>query len=340
MAIRHPRLWLVLSVAMLAALPARAQFAPAPETYTVVEISALMGPPGETMTVYRSGSKAVIDITHPGQTGPDAAPVRSLYDLQAHTNHSWNLTDGSAGCGGGTFSGSWGDPFADSADMTTQLTQANAKQTGMETVNGFSTKVYEVTADGQTMKAWVDAKYGLLIKLQSGTGATMQEIKSLTLTAPAASFFVLPAACTAATAAVVTDDSAKFAAETGGNGADYASATDAPTETPATSCTVVFKVVMMGTMQPITSGYELGLSLDQDPSSPTKPVTSQLHNGSLVIPNAPPLINLSLNFGDGGGADAFIHRQCFGPKTILYFIVKNPGKITDATDWLWSKTGK
>jgi hypothetical protein len=77
----------------------------------------------------------------------------------------------------------------------------SAKQTGTETLNGFATKVYEMTAGATTAKAWIDAKTGLMVKLQMTQGAdtkTMIEAQKLTIGAPSAAVFALPAICTAA----------------------------------------------------------------------------------------------------------------------------------------------
>lgn len=117
----------------------------------------MMGPAVE-QTVYRDGSKAVIDINMPAATGNPATHVRSLYDLSAHTNQSWDMIDNSGGCSSGTFSGDLGDPFAGLVDVS------KGKMTGTETLEGFSTKVYAVDADGATAKVWVDAKTGLAVR--------------------------------------------------------------------------------------------------------------------------------------------------------------------------------
>src|ERR1035441_1684364 len=130
-----------------------------PTAYTVTTVNSMFGPQVEE-TIYRNGSKAVIDLNTPAPAGGTATHVRSLYDLNAHTNQSWDLTNNSGGCSSGTFSGDWGDPFASQGDLST------AKLMGTETVNGFSTKVYEADAPGVKAKAWIDAKTGMTVKMQ------------------------------------------------------------------------------------------------------------------------------------------------------------------------------
>jgi hypothetical protein len=96
----------------------------------------------------------------------------------------------------------------------------SAKQTGTEMLNGFATKVYEMTAGATTAKAWIDAKTGLMVKLQMTQGAdtrTMIEAQKLMIGAPPAAVFALPAICTAAPEPPpVSPRDQKIADETGG----------------------------------------------------------------------------------------------------------------------------
>jgi hypothetical protein len=357
MSIRYGQLRVVIPATTVAALAAilggvrvSAQFVAPPTTYTVTATNAMMGSP-ETVTTYRNGAKAVVDITHPGQP----TSTRTLYDLTAHTARSWTVP-GAAGCSNGTFSGDWGDPFAGSTDMAAQLAKQNAKSTGTETVNGFSTNIYEVAAGAQTIKAWVDTKYGFVVKMQS-QGTTLNEVKSLSLDTPAASLFALPATCGAAAGPAAPSEADRIAAETGGSAANYANAIMPPAQDSGASCAATLKVVHAGTMAPIATGFQVGLDLDQNAtggyhvgmsSSGTaqfsggaiKEVTTELRSGALSIPSAPKHFYLDVEFGRAGSASATIYRQCAGPAGTLYLVVKNPQKISDGADWLWSKTGK
>jgi hypothetical protein len=352
----HRRLWLAFAfVAFVGVSPLRAQYAPAPDAYTLTETSAMAGP-GETMKVYRDGQKAAIDITPAAGAAAGAIPVRSVYDLQAHTNVSWDPTATAPTCGSGTFSGDWGDPFAGTADTAGQLAQQGAKKVGAEPMDGFATDVYEFVepTTHQTYRVWVDTKYGLTVKLQSGN-QIFQEITQLSLGAPPAALFVLPAACS--NLPPILSDSQKIAADTGGNGDDYVYAHLAPTQESTTSCTVVFRAVQAGTMKPIQINYAVGLDLDQNSNGgynvdvglagtakfsggALKDVSAQKRNGVLRIPNVPKHFYMDVEFGDAGSASALLYRQCFGPETTLFLVVKNPDKFSDGADWLWSKTGK
>ena len=128
-----------------------------PTAYTVTVVNSMMGSP-MTQTIYRNGSKAAIDTDTPAANGSPATHAcgRCIYDLTEHTDcvvEPGGQRRG-RGCGTGTFSGDWGDPFAGLVDVST------GKLTGTDTVNGFATKVYSVAADGATAKVWVEATNG------------------------------------------------------------------------------------------------------------------------------------------------------------------------------------
>ncbi|MGB6545602.1 MAG: hypothetical protein WBE97_08250, partial [Candidatus Acidiferrales bacterium] len=71
-----------------------------------------------------------------------------------------------------------------------------------------------------------------------------------------------------------------------------------------------------------------------------KDVSTQIHNGVLRIPNVPKHFYMDVEFGDAGSASGLLYRQCFGAETTLVLVLKNPDKLSDGADWLWSKTGK
>src|SRR5580698_8095144 len=106
---------LVLSCLATAAI-ACAQYTPPPASYTVVQQNSLFGP-DTTTTVYRDGSKAAMDIVHPGTHS------RSVFDLQAHTAISWDASQAAAECGNSTFKGDWGDPFVGAAGFMDDITK-------------------------------------------------------------------------------------------------------------------------------------------------------------------------------------------------------------------------
>ena len=355
---RYSRLFPMLAVVIVAGVIVSpkllAQYMKAPDAYTVTENNMMSGP-GSTTTVYRDGSKALMEITN-----AQGGHTRTLYDLQAGTSMSWSAENATAGCSTGTFSGDWGDPFASSADMTKDLAKPEVKMTGTETINGFATKVYEITGPtaAQSAKAWVDNKYGLVIKANVGAMGTMVEVKTLSVGKPAASVFVLPPACAkAAAAGPPMTPAQQMIADTGiKNAADYADAGMAPASPSTNSCTVNFKVVRAGTMEPITNIVGMGLDLDQNSNGSytvgagangshysggtIKDVTSQYRNGILRIDNAPSHFRLDVEFKNGD-VSALIYRQCFQPQTVLMVIVKDPDHLAgQPARWLWSKTGK
>jgi hypothetical protein len=306
-----------------------AQYAPPPEAYTITQVNSMMGPP-VTMQIYRDGSKVIIDNTNPpSQPGAKGSRVRSLYDLQAHTNTSWSLDEPNPSCGGGTFSGDWGNPFA--ADMADELAKQHATQTGVETVNGLSTKVYEFDMPGATgkSKAWIESKYGLVMRIQfaqpSGPPKIVSETKSAVFAKPAGVVFAIPAAC--ASAPHVPTEEERFAAETGEPASNFANATHSSGSKD--SCAVLFRMVRAGSMTPVTSGFQVLLD--------TKP--AQMQNGVLRIANAPEQFNVDVRV-PSGGAEAQIYRLCAGPQTTLLMVVKDPENMSKGVDWLWAKSGK
>src|SRR5579859_281398 len=144
--------------------------------------------------------------------------------------------------------------------------------------------------------------------------------------------------------------------DTGGNPRDYMNAIYPPDTPSSASCTVVFKVVQAGTMAPVTSGFGAGLDLDQKPNASgynvkqdaqgasfsggtIRDVTSEFHNGTLRIRNAPPHFKLDVEFGEaagGTGYTALIYRQCFRPETVLYLVIDSTSASPHG-DWLWAK---
>jgi len=331
---------IVCGATLAAAMSAQAQ---APSAYTVTIVNSMFGQP-VTETVYRDGARAVIDLNSAAPAGGTATHTRSLYNLNAHTNVSWDLIDTSGGCGNGKFSGDWGDPFAPMDDLKT------AKQTGTETLNGFATKVYEMTAGGTTAKAWIDAKTGLMVKLQMTQGAdtkTMIEAQKLTVGAPPAAVFALPAICTAAPGPPpVSPRDQKIADETGSKVGDFVDAVMTTDPGSQVSCSVAIRVLKSGAMTPITSGFKLTANaiddakLAQGDTSPGAPVAVTMANGVARIASPPPHFNVTTDFGAAGGGGGMIHLQCWGPVGTLLFIVQDPQNLGVGADWLWDKNGK
>jgi hypothetical protein len=322
-----------------------AQYATPPDVYSITQTNSMFVK-NERIQVWRDGSKAVIELTVPAGVGvPKATHVRTLYDLQAHVEFDWDAVDSSVPCIRGTFSGDWGDPFAQSAEMTADLLK-QATKVGTETVSGMAATVMTTGTGADAMKAWIDTKYGLLVRLEDSKHATVVEVTELTIAKPAASVFALPAACAAVASKPLPETAAqRIAAETGGSADGYANAIYPPASSPD-SCGVDVKIVHAGTLEPITSGFRAGLDLDQSSKGGSlgvgtnKDVTSQFRNGVLALDGVPPHFTMDIEFGEGGAAFALIYRQCFLPRTVLMLVVKNPAKLSDGADWLWVKSGK
>lgn len=347
----------VVALAFLLAASARAQ-SPSPQAYTLVETNAMFGAEMQT-EIYRDGNKALVDNSSaPGAAGAKVH-TRTLYDLSAGRSFTLDLAHPSSGCGAGTFSGDWGDPFAFSAETLKEISGKNPKTAGTETIAGVNAKVLQVSDANSSFKLWVDDQYPLIMKLQmvpnGGAPQTMIAVKQFTVAKPAATLFALPPACVKEAAApAAPTESQRIAAETGGNAGSYANAIMPPAS--KNSCTVLFKVVQAGTMQPITSGFQVALDTEvdinhlpgyttsQDPRGHVTfsggnihEMTAQLRNGVLRIDNAPPQFNMEVAFGQAGDSSALIYRQCSGPQTTLLLVVKNPKKLSDGADWLWAK---
>jgi hypothetical protein len=349
-----------VNLALLAScrLTLGAQAPVAPTAYTVTVVNSLFGP-GEWMKTSRLGSKVLVDqIAVDKMADPKAPRVHTLYDLEKHRNISWYSPDSSAGCSIGTFSGDWGDPFGGIDDLFGQAT----KQVGTETILGFAARIVEASAQGNTLRAWVDSKTGLVLKAQlSQAGAapkTIIEVKAVSLTPPPASIFAVPENCAAEAAAPPPPtEEEKIAALTGGNAQDFVKAIYGPGSKD--SCSVLFRVVKAGSMEPILSGFQVALDLNRaHEGSPSytiglsneghatfsggglHEVTSQIRNGVLRIDNPPDHFDLETAFGNGGSGSALIYKQCFAPQTVLLYVITNPDKLSDGAEFLWVKSGK
>lgn len=359
-----PRILLLSTLAVALVAPQlRAQSSPPPQTYSLTQTGSMFMQ-GATTTIYRDGSKAVVEMSAPPQApGRQATHTRTFFDLQAHRNFTVDLNDSSRPCGVATFTGDWGDPFALSAQMTGELMKQRPKEMGAETVNGIATKVFEIAnPDGpERAKVWLDTRYNLMIKWEmvtaDGQRRAMLEVKQFSTAKPPASELALPAACVATAAGPAPQPGSQHIAEvTGGNADDFAKA--APPPSP-NSCTVLFRIVRAGSLQPVTSGFRVGIDTDVDLEhlanyaigSGTGPgpmfsgghireVTGQMRNGILRIDNVPPQFDLELSFGNNGGASALTYRQCYQRETTLLLVLKNPERVGEGADWLWVKTAK
>jgi len=179
-----------------------------PKAYTAVTMRNSMKGPIVEAKIYRDGSKAVVDRTvllpPSAPSSPGSSRARTYYGLDTH---QWFRTDlnlgpsryadqpfsASPNCTTGTFSDGWGDPFEESARLMREVNKRNPQQIGTEMVNGFRTRVLESTGSDK-IKVWLDTRYGLVIKAESG-GRTIFEAKKLTVAEPKASLLTVPPYC-------------------------------------------------------------------------------------------------------------------------------------------------
>jgi hypothetical protein len=341
-----------------------AQYAKAPDTYSVTEVNNMFAE-GMTMVITRDGTRAVVDQSYPPREGsPKGYHTRTFYDIQAGQSFTQDLSQPGGACSAANFSGDWGDPFAMTAEINKNAAKKPPKDLGPGTVNGMPAKVMEMSVEGMPTpaKVWVDAKYGLVLKLDMAMPgkpqATMIEVKKVSFAKPAAGALAQPASCLAAGPAPPTE-AEKIAAATGGNASDFAIAPIAPATPSRNSCTVLVRAVRAGSMEPITTGFQVAVDLTVDLDHPAaykmgagpggkatftggglKELTSQLRNGVLRIDNAPDKFDVETAYSDGGFNGVLIYRQCFGPQTVLLHVVSDPAKSSDGGYWLWVKSGK
>jgi hypothetical protein len=348
------------------ALPLHAQTTPAPTAYTVTANNAMFAT-ATTMKTYRLGSKAVVDNQSPaGATGANELHLRTFFDLDTHQSISWDPVNSSAPCTKQTFTGDWGDLFTGG-----DLVNHGAKQVASETIRGYAARVWEIPAGPSgTMKAWVDSKSSLILKAQmippTGPPVTMFEVTDVNLTPPPTSVFAIPARCSAAAAASPPASAApmrppgeaeEIAALTGDDGTGYLNGIYGPGS--GSSCTMVFRVVRAGTMEPVTTSFQVAADLDVTTEPPPHydihmsrdghttfaggglhEIVSPTRNGVFSINNIPAQFEMDIEFGDHGSATANLYRQCFSPKTVLLYVVKDLSDITKGGDWLWVKAAK
>jgi hypothetical protein len=327
---------------------------------TAYIITQSVGTTGGTSTTYRSGSKVLVYFSQPAQAGTPAARSFSFYDLTAGTNTTWNPDASPVQCSVGTFSGDWGDPFAITAELEGDIAKGDLKPAGSATMNGIATQVYAGTTQGANVKAWIDTKDGLVMRVEvSSPGAdlmVMADVTKVSLVTPDPSVFALPAACAGVkpppTAAELIAD------ETGDDPANYVSNAGPGSKS---GCSVVLRVVSAKTMTPITRiqvvidtavfpdnappAYTMGGADDGTTTysgGHVMEITNRVHNGMVRLGLPPDHFMLGVNvpLPHHGGSIGLVYRQCFAPTTVLLDVVKDYGQDDQSQDLLWVKAGK
>jgi len=336
--------------------------APSPTSYTVTQAG---GTPGAQTTIYRSGSKALTVIFMPAQGATPATKTYSLYDLAAGKNWTWNPADKQAGCSAGRFSGDWGDPFAMTAELNASVAKGELKPGGTAIMNGIPTQILTGTDhdSGAAEKIWFDSKDGLVVRADAAMpGAqpmTFANVTKLSLAPPPMSILNLPPICAGVEPAPTPEE--KFADETGDSGSNYASAWNGPGS--AKTCQVILKAVDAKTMAPIPH-IQVAIDTTYNQNDPNPPhytygvgndgrmtfaggglheITNTAHNGVVLLNNLPPYFNLDVNVVEQPGranTSGLVYRQCFAPKQVLLWVIKDRGKPNESSDVLWVKSGK
>jgi len=194
---------LVLGPALMAslALPAAAQPAALPQTYSFVGTNAMFGAP-QNVKVNRNGSMELIERTRPAAPGRGELHDKLLYDFQAHKIYSMNPTTNQCTVQeyGSAFAPMF-DPVGGSQEMTAGLADAPQGAMKRETVNGIATRFVEMPLPGNQgkYKIWVEEKSNFLVKLVAAmAGApeeTQLEIRDLSYAPSPAALFVAPEGC-------------------------------------------------------------------------------------------------------------------------------------------------
>jgi hypothetical protein len=159
----------------------------------------------------------------------------------------------------------------------------------------------------------------------------------------------------AASAPAAEAQPSQIAAETGGHADGYFDAV----MTPATdrTCQVLLSIVVAGTLEPVTGGFQLAIDQHIDVNGPRadyhiglsdggrasfsggdlREMTGYFKDGVLTLPSPPKYFDVEVSFGPAAGASAVIQRQCLGPQTRLIYVVDNPDTGAKGGDWLWVK---
>lgn len=326
------------AIVMLGTLAAKAQKAPLPTTYTVTETIGMLGEPF-SVQIARHGNLGYMKHVKPGTS---IVSSLTIIQIDKGLEYTWDPAAKPLECSKSNFSGSWGDPFEDGVSMLADLNKMNPKPAGTEQFLGQTANI--LVADGPPtmgkVKVWVDAKTGAPLKitttLPGAAPKVFSEFTALSYAAPADALFKIPPTCTApAVDNVALADDAQIAKLTNDDPHNYVRAIMSPESKD--TCNVTYKVVQAGTMKPIAPTF----TVQVDIGGTMHKLVSATHDGVYRIPNIPSNFNLETSFGDSSGDSfALIHRTCFGPETVLLYVIKNPAKATDGGDYYWVKSGK
>ena len=252
-----------------------------------------------------------------------------------------------------------------------EMAKSKQRRVGTEDVNGIPAVIMESDSQNGKVRTWLaqngDFPVKMTLQPKSGALTALMEVKQVDFNPPAASLFVPPGNCSTQAQGEWSDtrmsaragaqiDVQATASTNVGTGKTQAQVTAKSTQTsppqggtataagkldelvnnfdlePSTEgCTVLFRVVRDGTMEPIVSGLEVLLYVNN------KNVAAQYQNGVLRISNAPPRFTLQVKSKDSGWANE-LSRQCYRPETVLLLTV--PPEPLGDIHWYWAKSGK
>ena len=317
---------------------------------------------GGTSIIYRSGMKALQELHVPANGTTPAGHSLTLYDLSAGKTWLWSPENKPFSCSTGTFSGDWGDPFAMTGELSSQIAKGELKPAGTEVIAGVPTQVYTGTAEQNPIKIWYDVKDKLVMRAVatipgSSTSMTMVDIQKVSFGPLSSALFVLPAGCSDFKPPPAPNQT--IADVTGGDDpANYVNAIySAPSKN---SCNVVLRVLHVKTMAPVTN-IQVFLDASDDPGHPQhetikigndwretyagsskKEIASPAHNGVFRLGAVPDHFRLDVHVVAPSSVDGtgLIYRQCFAPTTVLLYLVKDSIDDSHNPDWLWVKSGR
>jgi MucB/RseB N-terminal domain len=207
---RHLRFlfWGSLSLFVLGVANLPAQYAKPPDAYSISYTESLMMP-NQQVKIFRDGNQVVTEEFTP-QSGqmPHPSHTRNFLHLDSHKSWTVDLQNPSVPCSVSTQGGSPGDwggnPFEWlSGFFGVDLSKEHPAQLGTRVVAGRKAQVMQISSpDGRKAKIWVDAEYGLLLKMsmagKNGQPDIPLAVKSFTVGKPPASVLAMPTSCTRA----------------------------------------------------------------------------------------------------------------------------------------------
>jgi hypothetical protein len=291
---------------------------------------------------------------------PNGFHARTLYDFQAHRIYTQVLSDAAVPCSVMHYASLEAplefDLVSGAAEFMQQLTAKagkHPKHVGDGAVNGIAAKIFEVPAalpDKGKSRVWLSTQGHYPLKwvyvAPDGRQQTLVEVKQLNFAHPPASDFATPEACVpllgdAGAGGAYEQISSVTRVVPGGGGAPpgnssskYIDAVYPPETPPADSCQLSFKVVRAGTMEPLKSGFKLGILTSADFSGGRYmvDVTDQLHDGTFHIEKPPKHFYLDVKIGDSD-ATALIYTRCLAPQMELLLVLKAGSNEPD--HWYW-----